>query len=262
MAKKNGKRLLRLADHQHLADLEVDLASATQAIAPAKVRLADLEREVAEQDAAVERCERRILAGRDTDANLAVEQDRLINAKRARAEADMAVQDLEKRLERLPHAIEIVKQEAKAEIAANRRADFALALKDLRDKLAAAQAASDEVQRQVDEAHNELPMFHSDRFNANCHDAGAAGLIVPGAGLRNVTPSFLSHHGYAGNQPGVVATLAEIDALLDALPAMAEGDIKRKAARMARDAERAAENERKLAHMAEVDRRHRERYGW
>ena len=263
----NPARLVRVEDDAKLATLQAELREYQARLPAARERLTAAEQALQAAEQALQAAEqetllteRRVLAGRATDADLAGVQSRLLDAKRAHAIAATDCEQLTKLVASLPAAIELARQHALAQVAASLRAEYGPAVERLRAALLAAGEASAEVSRLYDAAYREFtgwdvhPRYHSGNI-----DLGDAGLTTTAAGLVPLAwHEFLSTRY---NESRFALWLAEADALLARLPRMAEDDLaNREHCENALVLQEQRERE-KLARLAEMERRNAERFG-
>jgi len=257
---KTGPRLTRVTDSRKLAELTATLQHYERESADAQQALAAAQQALEAAEVENELAERRVLAGKATDSQLAAVQARLMEAKHAHAVQATRAEDTAKVVKHLPYAIEVAKQDARAEVAATLRERYAPAVERLRAALLAAKEASDEVTAVFDQAYSEFTAWDiHPRYHSGAIDLGDAGLTTTAAGLvalgwPELTPP--DRH----NKTRLELWLAEADALLAKLPTMAEADIQSKQRAEEFLVWYAAEEEKKLARLALVEKRNAERF--
>jgi hypothetical protein len=260
MAKQQAK-LMRVADAPTVQKLEAYLQGYRDQLPDRKARLDNADRALEVALAEADRVKVAVLAGRASDADLAAAQNHLAECQVAQATAFHDHADIARYTELLPAEIEVAKQAARVEVAASLRAQYGAALEDLRGKLLAAKAVSDEVARLHDLAANEFNTSLVDsRYHSAVIDAGEGGLLVGAAGLPNL--SFPELTPLYRNQPTRLdGWLKAVDDLLAELPQMAERDKERRVNHDSFEAQQAEVERKKEAAWAAMLRRDMERIG-
>lgn len=256
---KNTARLARVADAPKVAELQANLEHYRKEAEAVAQPLAQAQAALSAAQDAVYLMERRVLAGKASDNDLAVAQTRLVEAKRQQAILATRAEDAQKMLRLLPAAIDEATCDARAEVAATLRAQYGPAVERLKAALLAARTANAEVSALYDAAYQEFtPLAVHPHYHSCVIDLGDAGLTTAAAGLVPLGWREFQPDGY--NQSRFALWLAEAEALLARLPHLAQDDVahrERAESALVADARREQE---KLARLAEVERRNNERF--
>jgi hypothetical protein len=162
---------------------EAELKRFKTLLPAANYRVAEAERVTDEARQAVDRTEIAVLAGRQTDADLAVAQGHLADCLSERAIALAGQSHILRMLTLVPYAIAQHRARARVLVVAHVQAEYQAALADLRETLVAAKAANDHAMQMFQYARRELEVGFDAHYHASVLDAGDAGLITTAAGL-------------------------------------------------------------------------------
>ena len=221
--------LLRVRDDATVQRLEAELAEFTERLTADTARLEQAARDLERAQADLDTTESKLLAGRTDEATFAAAQAKLAECKRAHALALHAREDAARMVALLPAAISEARTAARVRVAAALRARYAERLAELRRLLVAAAEANAALRAAFAEAATEFPtpgVSHPDYPESGWYviPLGAeAGVTTRAARLADL--SFPAIESDGGRNLSVLDLwLREADAVLAALPGMAELD--------------------------------------